>query len=406
MNILYIAYSCSPYQGSEDKIGWSVPFESAKTNKVFVITKTEQKEDIDRYFKGNSIKDIEFYYVDIPNICKKVFRGSLYSGRLNVWNRRALSVARQICEKNKIDVVHQITPVEFRAIGNYDRLPDVKFVCGPLGGAEQIPTGLKSYAKGHRLVEGIRALTNQVSGMSIRMGKKLQHCDHVMFANYETCAFLQGDKSSADVVSEIAIDPPEKPKSRKPGISRMTFLVAGRLIYRKGHAFLLDALERLPEGLDYECRILGTGPEWSKLVDRCNASPKLSKHVVFVGAVPYVTMEKEYEAADVFVMPSIRETTGTVLLEAMSKGVPVITLNKFGGALLLDEDCGWLIDGTDRETFVTTMVQALEACIASPEEVYRKGLNAQLKSEQFTWERKSLYYQAIYDRVLTNENEA
>lgn len=46
MNILYIAYSCNPFAGSEDKIGWCVPFESSKTNKVYVITKEEQREPV------------------------------------------------------------------------------------------------------------------------------------------------------------------------------------------------------------------------------------------------------------------------------------------------------------------------------------------------------------------------
>ena len=45
MNILYIAYSCSPKSGSEEKIGWSIPLESAKSNNVFVITKEEQFGD-------------------------------------------------------------------------------------------------------------------------------------------------------------------------------------------------------------------------------------------------------------------------------------------------------------------------------------------------------------------------
>lgn len=61
----------------------------------------------------------------------------------------------------------------------------------------------------------------------------------------------------------------------------------------------------------------------------------MSEHVHCMGSIPYMEMEKEYADADVFIMPSIRETTGTVLLEAMSKGIPVITINKFGGATLL-----------------------------------------------------------------------
>ena len=64
MNVLYIAYSCSPYHGSEDKIGWNVPAESAKYNNVFVITKEEQRCYVEKYLRDNPIPNIKFYYVD------------------------------------------------------------------------------------------------------------------------------------------------------------------------------------------------------------------------------------------------------------------------------------------------------------------------------------------------------
>ena len=51
MNILYIAYSCDPYEGSEDKIGWCVPLQSAQNNRVYVITKEEQRENIEKYLQ-------------------------------------------------------------------------------------------------------------------------------------------------------------------------------------------------------------------------------------------------------------------------------------------------------------------------------------------------------------------
>ena len=86
MNILYIAYSCSPYNGSEDKIGWHVPVESAKTNHVWVITKEEQRPAIEHYLSKHRLENIQFLYVDIPAIYKKLFRSFLYSGRLNIWN--------------------------------------------------------------------------------------------------------------------------------------------------------------------------------------------------------------------------------------------------------------------------------------------------------------------------------
>lgn len=74
MNILYIAYSCNPFAGSEDKIGWCVPCESSKTNKVYVITKEEQREPVEKYLQSHPLENIKFYYVDIPNFYKKSSR--------------------------------------------------------------------------------------------------------------------------------------------------------------------------------------------------------------------------------------------------------------------------------------------------------------------------------------------
>lgn len=88
------------------------------------------------------------------------------------------------------------------------------------------------------------------------------------------------------------------------------------------------------------------------LKHRCESNSLLSAHVQFMGAVQYSEMQREYELSDVLIMPSIRETTGTVLIEAMSQGMPVITINKFGGAILVDENTGWLYNGENRKSYI------------------------------------------------------
>lgn len=192
MNILYIAYSCNPFAGSEDKIGWCVPYESSKTNKVYVITKEEQREPVEKYLKSHPLENIEFYYVDIPNCYKKVFKGFMYSGRLNIWNKRVFPLAKRLCEEKKIDIIHQITPIEFRAIGDYGKIANAKFVCGPLGGGESLPDGLKDYAKGHEIIEVVRSVINYWYRFKLKITGKLNRCDYIMFANKETQEFLVG----------------------------------------------------------------------------------------------------------------------------------------------------------------------------------------------------------------------
>ena len=72
MNILYVAFPCNPYVGSESKIGWNIPLESAKQgNNVSVVTIKNMKKDIDDYLKNNPNIDIDFYYVDLPEFAKR-----------------------------------------------------------------------------------------------------------------------------------------------------------------------------------------------------------------------------------------------------------------------------------------------------------------------------------------------
>lgn len=199
-------------------------------------------------------------------------------------------------------------------------------------------------------------------------------------------------------MTEVAVDIKNTCNTKKNDVC--TFLVAGRMIYRKGLDFLLDALVRIPIETEYQLRIVGDGPELERLRKRCSDDPNLSVHVRCMGAIPYTKMEKEYAGADVFIMPSIRETTGTVLVEAMSKGIPVITINKFGGAIIFDANTGWLYDGNTKEEYIESLKKAIIECIENPDEVVRRGINARKKAESYTWCEKNKKYQEIYESLL------
>lgn len=211
---------------------------------------------------------------------------------------------------------------------------------------------------------------------------------------------MEINKICKEPITEVAVDASEILIKDKKAQSCCIFLVAGRLIYRKGIDFLLDALMRIPKNLDYQVKIVGDGPELKYLRTKCNSNARLTKHVHFTGAIPYTEMEKEYAAADVFIMPSIRETTGTVLLEAMSKGIPVITINKFGGATLLDANTGWLYGGSDKESYIENLKLAIMECIMNPDERIRRGKNACKKAENYTWQKKNEKYQRIYKSLF------
>lgn len=400
MKILYIAYSCNPYAGSEDKIGWNIPFAASSDNEVWVITKEEQRPYVEKFLKETPVKSLHFNFVDIPKIYKKIFKSFLYSGRLNIWHKKVFPIAKKICQDNNIHVIHQITPVEFRAIGKYKNVPNIKFVCGPIGGGEFIPKGLKDYAKGHLVVETIRYLINGFYRICLKFNARLKKCDVVMYANYETRDYLKkvaGKNANSKVVTEIGVNQNDlNNEINNKNHDVITFVSAGRIIYRKGYDFLFDALEQLPKELKYNFLIAGEGEDFNSLCKRIENSDALKSHVKMLGKISYTQMWEFYKLADVFVMPSIRETTGSVILEAMSFGLPVITINRFGGAVILDEQTGWFYDGNTIEEYIESLKNCIIDCIVNYENLSQRQFNAIKKAEIFLWKNKVKYYFELF----------
>lgn len=406
MNILYIAYSCSPNQGSEDKIGWTIPALNAEHHNVYVITKREHEREIERYLKYIQGAKPHFLYVDIPVFYKKLFKGAFYSGRLGIWQKRAYRVAKALSIDAGIEIIHQITPIEFRSMGKYYRIPGIRFVLGPIAGGQRIPKGLMSYCKGYCIIEWIRKCVNFFYQVLFRLTNELSKNDCVLFANAETQMYLLHKikcRVQHEVYPDVSVEirPLDLPKQIHK--SKRRFIVVGRLVHLKGVNFLMDAFKCLPADLDYECWIVGDGPQMDALMNICK-SKSLDDRIVFTGAVAHERISEYYDQADVLIMPSFREATGSVILEAMERGLPVIALNRFGARMIVNDRCGWLYDGNTREEMLDSLTQALTQAISNYDEVVIKSANARQRMDHFTWSKRIEYYNRIY-RALASDHK-
>jgi len=111
---------------------------------------------------------------------------------------------------------------------------------------------------------------------------------------------------------------------------------------------------------------------------------ELRKTGVIVGRVPRAEMWKHYHWADILVLPSLSETFGLVILEAMSMGVPVITtFNTAGPDIIREGVDGFLVPIRDSE--------AIAACLdwmaRNPAKVREMGHAAARRAGEFTVER-------------------
>ncbi len=109
--------------------------------------------------------------------------------------------------------------------------------------------------------------------------------------------------------------------------SAKLILTVGRLVERKGHALVIDALKNL---LDLDCKywIVGDGPHRANL-EKQVIDNNLSEKVFFLGRVATEDLPLFYQAANLFVMPNQEigtdvEGFGMVFLEAATFALPII----------------------------------------------------------------------------------
>jgi len=107
-------------------------------------------------------------------------------------------------------------------------------------------------------------------------------------------------------------------------------LSIGRLIEKKGFAFLIEACRLLhASGIDFSCEIVGEGPERGRLEELIQ-SYQLSDCIRLTGSMPQAEIVSLLARSSIFVFPAIHDSSGdsdnlpTVLIEAMASNLPVI----------------------------------------------------------------------------------
>ncbi|MBQ9531652.1 MAG: glycosyltransferase family 4 protein [Eubacterium sp.] len=401
MNILYIAYSCDPYCGSEDKIGWNIPLEASKTHQVFVLTKEEHRQNITKYCSENKIENLSFFFIDINGLYKKVFKPPFYSGRLNIWHKKAFSTAKKICLDNNISIIHQIAPIEFRSIGKYYKIPNTKFICGPIAGSQDVPKALFNYLGKEKPIERIRMIINRFYRFKLRLSGILNKCDCVLYANNETKDFLE-PSSNRIVIPDTALKSNELSPATESPIKKdeFIFLTASRLTATKGLGLLFDSMKQLPESPGYKLRIVGEGPLENEIKSLFASDDKVIKHTQFLGKLPFSEMNSQYQRADAFVFPSFREASGSVILEAMANGIPVITENRCGGAVICSDECAYLYNSANtKDEYIDNLSSVMLQCVNNQDEVRKKGETARKIAEKFTFEERIKTYTKIYEEL-------
>jgi glycosyltransferase involved in cell wall biosynthesis len=404
--VLLIAYACEPGRGSEPGTGWNMALGLAQFHEVTVATRANNRPVIERFLKGYSGLPPRFIYIDPPVWALKLKARRIMPVQLfyGLWQRE---IARALKTRGEsFDILHQLTFNSFE-------IPPLAFhgangvkVWGPMGGGQTVSFGmLKAFGLIGGLKEWMRNVRVRISANSPLCARILRNCSLVLFANNETRKLLATRcRCNTGMMIDVGVDITKfTPPLNRPVRDKIILLSAGSLEGRKGVILLIQAFECLSrEHLNVELRIVGNGPLRDEL-QRHVAKRGLANRVVFTGSVTHDLMSREFAEADVFVFPSLRDTSGAVVLEAMAMGLPVVCFDHQGAALMVEDGCGIKVplDGIKRS--VRELRNALDRMIRDRELRQSCGRNGrQAVAASHDWKVKVDRISGYYQRIIND----
>ena len=161
-------------------------------------------------------------------------------------------------------------------------------------------------------------------------------------------------------------------------------LFVGSFIHRKGLPYLIDAAEKVvKERTNTKLLMVGDGPLKGWLLDTLRKKGLLN-NFVFLGKLDENQLVSAYNAADVFVLPSIQEGQGIVLLEAQSCAKPVVAFGVGGvNEAVKDGETGFLVDVGQVDELSGALVKLLgDKALASK----MGGNGREFVAGNFTWD--------------------
>jgi glycosyltransferase involved in cell wall biosynthesis len=416
LNVLVQAYACNPYQGSEEGVGWGWVRAISAHHDLHVLTAEYHREDIEsRLADEPQLRDsVIFHYVPhrpwhyAPTPGWKRIENSILKPIMNfayrLWQRDACRLAAELSRREHFDLVHVITYVGFRFPGGYWKLP-LPLVWGPIGGLENTPWRYLP-AMGWRgaVMYAGRNVLNTIDKWVLRGPvKAFRKSEGAVVAATTGCREEIRRRYGVDSVvrCEIGIEPlpePEPPSERGHG-EPLRLAWSGLHIPRKALPLLLEALALLPAETRWHLTVLGTGPQTEHWRNRAT-SLGLQDRIRWTGRIPRSEAIALMRTSHVFVVSSLYDLTSSVVVEALSVGVPVICPDHFGFSDAVDDSCGIKVPVDSIATIRAGLATGIRTLYDDEARRRRLASGALRRASTFEWSETGDLVSRLYARQV------
>ncbi len=408
LRVLLSAFAFAPSSGSETGVGWNVATRLAQYHDVTVLRgdlsgRNQAESELADYFRLHGpIPGLTILYVPPSRLTQAihwVHAGPglwfLYYLAYRLWQRDAFAAAAALHANAPFDLAHQLTFATYREPGLLWRLP-VPFFWGPVSGAADPPVSYQRILG----VAGTRFLTRRVGNFVQRRFSRrpvqaarrasltwvVTDGERRLIERWGGCAeqqFEVGTSPTCDSPRDRAADEP------------LRLVWSGQHIPRKALPLALEAMAHLAGRPVIHLDILGEGPA-TEACKRLSLRLRVDHLLTWHGRLPHPEALAIMSKGHVLLHTSLAEATSTVVLEALSLGLPVVCHDACGMGIAVDERCGIKVPLVNPETSIKSFSLAIEQLAGNRSFYDRLSKGAIERAKLLTWDNKVRRFSEAY----------
>lgn len=402
--LLILAFSVHPDKNMEDRNGWHRALQAARNHCVVVICGpmsniSELNAAVPSSLKGR----IEFVPIRLNAFCEYCLSAEklFYFGYRN-WLANAKRAAIKMHAQRPFVLSHLVSLCGYREIGEFWQI-GCPSIIGPIGGTSGFRIAYLTIVDWFGGT--FEVLRNAINAYQARYSNRIRRAIGksavVIAANSSTRNDLQHYALKPIRVSlEAGIDyPVEFEKAMRLADEPLKILWAGRLRTWKALPLLLYAIAELPSDVQVSLRVVGDGKcerSWKRLAESLGIAQKIEWN----RRPAYRDSLRFYRDADLFAFTSLRDTSGTGLLESLTAGTPILALNHQGAADIVTEQCGVPISVRSPRQSITEFRDAIVSLAQDPVRLKSLSDGALIRSQAFQWSSYEEPMNAIYGDAI------
>ena len=399
-----LSYCFDPIGSMEERNGWQRAIIAADQFDVTVMYSPTADVDLLNMHRPSHLPEsaLRFEPIAADWILHGLnrFQACFYASYRH-WHKLAYRRAKVLQAETQFHMTHLVTLCGFREPGFVWQL-DIPHLWGPIGGTHNFPSKfLSSLDFWNRFREQIRTVINLYQLRRCRSIRKAMRKSTVIAATTGSRADLQACMGLAtEIEIETGIDHfVELPRTRSDYGRPLNLLWAGRLRAWKALPLLLHAISLLPKSTDVRLRVVGKGnceKAWKNLAVKLGIADKIEWH-------PWPSYRESllhYQWAHVFTFTSLRDTTGTGLLESLAAGCPIVGVDHQGASDIMTDECSIGVTVRDWHTTILGFRDGIEKLANDAEEWLRLSHGATKRASHYTWNTRSAAVSAAYRRLI------